>query len=183
MTIGSVTDPKHAPDETNRIGFGMMTAAWVMLLLLLIVLFSGVLKKLDNPNQSISSRITDTAAEVSLIRNRYGHYVASGTINGQEVIFLIDTGATDVAIPNTLAHRLGLSRGPRGQYNTANGLIEAFQTTLESVVLGRIEVREVRASIVPNMSNDHVLLGMSFLRHLDFSQEDNKLTIRQRLSP
>jgi aspartyl protease family protein len=178
-----VTDPNLEPDDSNRIGFGMMTAACTTLLLLLIVLFSGVLKKLNNPNPSISSRITDTVAEITLSRNRQGHYVASGTMNGQEVVFLIDTGATDVAIPNTLAHRLGLVRGPRSQYNTANGLIEAHQATLDSVVLGNIEVREVRASIVPNMSDDHVLLGMSFLRHLNFSQEDNQLTIRQRLNP
>lgn len=178
-----MTDPDLTPDGTNRLGFGMITAAWITLLVLLIVIFSGALKKINNPNQSVISRITDTAAEVTLIRNRHGHYVASGSINGQEVDFLIDTGATDVAIPRNLAHRLGLVYGSRSQYNTANGLIDAHQTSLETVVLGHIEIRGVRASIVPNMSDDHVLLGMSFLRDLNFSQEDNKLTIRQRLSP
>lgn len=160
----------------------MIAAAWIAFIVILAWAFGDALHDQKNPNQTLSSSITGSTKEVTLLRNRYGHYVASGMINGHEVEFLVDTGATDVAIPKTVASRLNLTYGSRGVYGTANGYIEAFQTTLDHVALGAIEVRNVRASIVPNMSDDHVLLGMSFLRHLNFSQQDNKLTIHQRIN-
>lgn len=160
----------------------MIAAAWITFIVLLAWAFGDVLRDQKNPNQRLANNVTDSAKEVTLVRNRYGHYVASGMINGHEVEFLVDTGATDVAIPKSVASKLGLAIGARGLYGTANGYIEAFQTRLDYVALGAIEVRDVRASIVPNMSDDHVLLGMSFLRHLNFSQQDDKLTIHQRIN-
>lgn len=160
----------------------MIAAAWIAFIVLLAWAFGDALHDQKNPNQTLASNITGSTKEVTLLRNRYGHYVASGMINGHEVEFLVDTGATDVAIPKSIASRLNLTYGARGVYGTANGYIEAFQTRLDHVALGAIEVRNVRASIVPNMSDDHVLLGMSFLRHLNFSQQDDKLTIHQRIN-
>lgn len=115
-----------------------------------------------------------------LERNSQGHYVASGLINGYPVIFLLDTGATDVAIPEALADRLRLQRRRGGVSQTANGPVAVWQTVLDEVGLGSIRLNRIRASILPSMPADSpVLLGMSFLKQLEFTQKDRQLILRQ----
>lgn len=159
----------------------MLYIAWLLALGLLTWGFSGWLDQARNPNQHPVSVATDTAREVRLQRNRYGHYNASGRINGQAVEFMLDTGATAVAVPGELAQRLGLSRGPAVEIHTANGRATAYATRLDTLQLGGIEMHQVRAFISPSMSGDEVLLGMSVLKHLDFSQQGDTLTLRQTM--
>jgi aspartyl protease family protein len=116
---------------------------------------------------------------VKLQRNRRGHYVASGTINGQPVVFFLDTGATIVSIPEPVARRLNLQRGVELQASTANGTVTTYSTELDSVAVGDIELHRVRASINPQMQSDEILLGMSFLKHLEFTQRGETLILRQ----
>jgi len=108
-----------------------------------------------------------------------GHYLANGEINGRPVTFLLDTGATDISIPALLAKDLGLERGAARRYQTANGTITTYGTRLETVRLGGIVRRQVRAHINPGMRQGEVLLGMSFLKHLEMVQRGNQLTLRQ----
>jgi len=166
------------PDQTpQQFGRGMIIAAWVLLLVLLTWFFNDHLEGQRNPNQQLAS-VHDGAPEVRLERNRYGHYVATGALNGQPVEFMLDTGATDVSIPVAVADRLGLQRGQAVYYHTANGTVRAWQTTVDTVQLGPLRAGPVRASINPHDRGDGVLLGMSFLKQLDFSQQGNTLTLR-----
>lgn len=128
-----------------------------------------------NPN---SRPTVNAAGAVVLERNRQGHYVANGEINGRTVTFLLDTGATTVALSTRLARELDLQRGPEIQLETANGVAVGFKTRLNSVRLGDIVVREVNAVFSDGMMDDTVLLGMSFLKHLEFSQRENRLILR-----
>ena len=153
---------------------------WLALLAFLTLYFGDVLERQRNPNQEVASTLSDEGVlEVQLKRNRLGHYVATGTINGQPVVFLLDTGATGVAVPEALARRLGLPRGRAFLSNTANGAARAYETQLQEVALGAITLSNVRASISPGLQMDEVLLGMSFLKHIEFSQRGNTLTLRQ----
>lgn len=171
-------------NEQRKIGVAMIITGWVLALGILAWLFSGALDRQRNPNASVSSRSSDQMVEVALLRNRFGHYVASGTINGHVVDFMLDTGASDVSIPASVADRIGLKRGMAVTYQTANGLIKAHQTVLDSISLGDIELTQVRASINPKMAGDEeILLGMSFLKRLEFTQSGNTLTLRQSLRP
>jgi len=156
----------------------MVIAAWVILLVLLTVFFNDRLDKQNNPNRQLATVTTGGSPEVRLQRNRHGHYVASGAINGQAVEFMLDTGATDVSIPAPIADKLGLKRGRAMTYQTANGAITAWQTTVDSIQLGALQLGPIRASINPRDSSGAVLLGMSFLKHLDFSQQGNTLTLK-----
>jgi len=156
----------------------MVIAAWIILLVLLTMFFNNRLDKQNNPNHRLSTMAEDGIPEVRLQRNRSGHYVATGLINGQTVEFMLDTGATDVSIPAEIADNIGLQRGRATTYQTANGTISAWQTTIEEIQLGPLRLGPIRASINPNDSSDAVLLGMSFLRHLDFSQQGNTLTLK-----
>jgi len=159
----------------------MMIAAWLGGIFLLTLLFQDVLETQLNPNADPVVRSDGAGgSEVVLERNAQGHYVASGRINGLPVVFLLDTGATDVAIPEALADRLRLQRHSGGISQTANGPVAVWLTRLDEVSLGSIKLNDIRASILPSMpAGSPVLLGMSFLKKLEFTQRDRQLIVRQ----
>ena len=158
----------------------MAVIFWLLLLIGLTQLFQGFLSHRENPNQRIASSIgADGRPEVVLQRNRQGHYVANGFINGSPVTFLLDTGATGVALPLNIARLAGVPRGPAITTQTANGPAQGFLTQLESVELGAIRQQEVRAVVSPGLAMNEVLLGMSFLKHLEIIQRGDTLTLRQ----
>ena len=164
----------------RRLGTAMVITGWVVAIAIIASLFASLLEGQRNPNRDVAGiRTQDGVAEVSLVQNRHGHYVATGQINGESVVFLLDTGATEVSVPARLAQRLGLKRGVAARAQTANGVITTHTTRLDRVDLGAISLRNVRAHINPGMSTDEVLLGMSFLRDLELNQRDGVLTLRQ----
>jgi len=156
----------------------MTIAAWVLALALLTLLFSQWQEGQINPNRSLTVRERDGAVEVVLQRNRYGHYVASGAIDGHPVTFLLDTGATTLSIPAATAQRLGLERGAPYRVSTANGSITVYATRVARVSLGPIELRDVAAHVNPAMEGEEVLLGMSALQRLELTQRGDELTLR-----
>jgi len=150
----------------------------IILLAITTFVFNGVLDNINNPNKQLTVTINKFGnKEVILERNRYGHYVASGEINDQPVEFLLDTGATLVAIPEHIAKQLNLKKGQVFQSQTANGSSQSYATTIDRLALGDIVMTNVRASISSGMEFDEILLGMSFLKHLHLSQQGNQLKI------
>jgi aspartyl protease family protein len=180
MMDGPMHDvPPNADDMPSRVGRVMLFAAWVAGLALLVMLFDGMITRQHNPNPNpVVTQGSGGIPEVRLERNRAGHYVAGGRINGSPVRFLIDTGATDVALPLALAERLSLPLRSGGLSKTANGTVRTWTTRLESVDLGGLVARNVRATVLPSMPGEDVLLGMSYLRHLDMVQRGRTLTLR-----
>ncbi len=169
-------------DDENfqkRIGKGMTIVGWIILLGLLTVYFNKYLDKQTNPNQQLSLIQNGEFKEIQLQRNRFGHYVANGSINNKTVVFILDTGATEISIPEKVARKLNLKAGISFPVQTANGQINVFSTSLDRVNLGGIELYNISANINPYMQGEEVLLGMSFLKHLDFSQQGDQLIIRQ----
>jgi len=163
----------------SRIGKFMIFGMWIGLLALLSLFFYNWQQKEFNPNQSIQSKTNRQGqTELVLHANRQGQYIASGYINNVAVVFLVDTGANDVSIPLHIANKIGLERGRQIRFETANGIAYGFQTKLNSVKVGEIELSNIRASINPNVKFDEILLGMSFLKHLELIQKDKTLTLR-----
>lgn len=163
----------------KKLGSWMVILGWILVLGLLSMYFSRYLDKQNNPNQDMEFSQTGVNNEIELQRNRYGHYVADGKINGKPVVFMLDTGATDISIPEKVAQRLRLKAGMKFYVDTANGEIGVYGTQLNSVSLGPIELHNVNANINPYFDGEEILLGMSFLKHLHFSQNGDKLLIRQ----
>jgi aspartyl protease family protein len=157
----------------------MMILAWVAGLSLAAMWFSGVEERRLNPNQQPDSVITQEGVEVRLASNPQGHYLLGGEINGHAATFLLDTGATFVAIPANVADRLGLQRGRRIAVSTANGTADSFTTRIDTLQLGAIRLHDVNAGIVPGMDGEEILLGMSALRQLEFTQRGGELILRQ----
>jgi aspartyl protease family protein len=175
-----VSESNYTAPTSGRVGAIMTVLAWIVVLGLLSAFFSGWLEQRDNPNQQVRTQLnSEGVREVVLEQNRAGHYVANGAINGEAVTFLLDTGATSVSVPGGLAAELGLKRGAPLRAKTANGTITTYATRLDEVQLGSIAIENIRADINPRMRGKEVLLGMSFLRKLEFTQRDRTLTIRQ----
>ena len=160
----------------KRMGSHMLIGAWILILAALVAIFGSWEKKQFNPNQNLTISSDST---VVLERNRMHHYVASGIVNQTPVVFLLDTGATDVVVPAELAKEIGLKAGYRSTAITANGTVEVRQTVIDTLQLGSISLRDVRASINPGMDGNEILLGMSALKDLEFTQRGDTLTLRQ----
>lgn len=154
----------------------MMLAAAVGVLLLLTFVFSGLVEDRHNPNRQVQSQRIDSGVEVVLEADRQGHFIATGAINGRDVTFLVDTGATLVSVPEGLADEIGLERMARIGLETAAGPVTGWMTRIDEVRLGDIVQRDVRAAISPGQHNT-VLLGMSFLRDLEMSQSRGRLRL------
>lgn len=114
--------------------------------------------------------------------NRRGQYFTAGSINGRPVQFLVDTGATAVAMNTEQARHLGIdfSRGEPTQVGTAGGIVKAYSLTLDSVKVGGIEVRNVDAAILEGVYPAVALLGMTYLRHVKISEADGVLTLTRK---
>ncbi len=160
-------------------GKGMIVIAWLIAIALLSWYFAGQEESWLNPNQQVESRVKNGVTEITLKRNRSGHYIASGTINQQPVTFMLDTGATLVAIPAHLQEKLNLERGRSFPIRTANGQSRAWATRIDQLELGGIEQRDVRGGITPGLEGDQILLGMSFLSDLEWIQRGETLILRQ----
>ena len=175
-----MSEEPNSADSPRRLGMGMVVAMWVIVLGLLTAYFSHWQDSQVNPNQAVNTISRDGGInEVVLKRNRYGHYVTAGAINDVPVVFMLDTGASDISVPKAIADRIGLEPGPSVNYETANGSARAYLTRLQKVSIGGITLYDVRASINPNYQADEILLGMTFLKHLEFTQKGDSLTLRQ----
>jgi len=170
-------------DFTSRTGTAMMAIAWILFMFILLGGFDYLISKRNNPNQNIVTNeyylANGLQKEIVLQRNAYGHYVTSGTINDYEVVFLLDTGATEIAVPESLANDIGLSKKQRIVVQTANGNARAYRTRIASVGIGDIKLYDLNATILTNMPGKEILLGMNFLKHLEITQKGKTLTIKQ----
>ncbi|NVK54780.1 MAG: TIGR02281 family clan AA aspartic protease [Alteromonadaceae bacterium] len=164
--------------DTRSAAKWMFILAWVCLFGLLVIIFGDLLEQQINPNQAPVSQRIGEQTEIRLEQNRQGHYVVSGAINEQPVVFLVDTGATSVAVPAHLADKLGLIRGRSGLASTANGTVRIFLTEIDKLSIGTIDLFNVEANVNPGMQSDHILLGMSALKQLEFTQRGNTLILR-----
>jgi aspartyl protease family protein len=94
---------------------------------------------------------------------------------------MLDTGATGVAIPEAIARKLDIPRGRPYRTQTANGISTSYAASLDSVAVGEIELRDVQAGIAPGLAMNQILLGMTFLKHIEFTQRGDTLILRQYL--
>jgi aspartyl protease family protein len=133
--------------------------------------------------QSISTAAPDTGnASVSLTASPDGHFWANGSINGVPVRFVVDTGASFVAISSSDAKNMGISyiNGERSFAATANGTTPAYRVTFNTVKLGDITVNQVEGMVIEGAGLPVALLGMSFLKRLDMKREGVTMTLTKR---
>ncbi len=119
---------------------------------------------------------------VSLNADGRGHFFTTGTINGHSVDFMVDTGASSVAISSREADRMGVNyrSGQRGLVSTANGTAVAYRVLLNNVRIGGISLNMVPGMVLEGDGMSVALLGMSFLNQVDMKREGVLMTLTQR---
>jgi aspartyl protease family protein len=138
-------------------------------------------------NMAASARLQEPGQSgirsLSIPRDARGHFQTEGRIDGQRIAFMVDTGASVIALNETSAARFGL-RPSRSDYNatvaTANGTIKAARTRLAMVELGGLVVRDVDAMVLHDEALSENLLGLSFLSRLKrFEYAGGKMMLEQ----
>jgi aspartyl protease family protein len=116
---------------------------------------------------------------VQVFPDANGMYFTQGTINGQGVEFLVDTGATLVVMNIREAERLGIDYqdGERAQASTAGGVVDTYNLELPNVAVGNIRLSGVAASVVMGESPPQILLGNSFLSRLEMRRQGQVLEL------
>ena len=139
------------------------------------------------PRTTVAVAVASTAPvggrTVSIPRDGRGHFQAEGRIDGQRIGFMVDTGASVVALNETSAARFGL-RPSRSDYNatvtTANGTIKAARTRIAMLDVGGLIVRDVDAMVLPDAALSENLLGLSFLSRLKrFEYANGQMVLEQ----
>jgi aspartyl protease family protein len=117
----------------------------------------------------------------TLAANTAGHFLGEGSINGVPVRFLVDTGASAIALSGAEAQRMGLDyrKGRRGAVQTANGVAVAYYIRLDTVKVGAIELSGVDAMVIEQGLNV-ALLGMSFLNRVEMRRDGETMTLTRR---
>jgi aspartyl protease family protein len=125
---------------------------------------------------------TASSAQAVLIADARGHFYANGSINGNSVRFLVDTGATTIAFSTAEARRLGIDyrSGTRSVGRTANGAVVGYGVKLDSVRVGDIVLQSVDAYVLEGMGPSDVLLGMSFLNRTQMQRDGDTLVLVKR---
>jgi aspartyl protease family protein len=170
----AIIDPRLS---IRRAGGGamMLVIGWLIVIGIVFWVFHDWSERQSNPNRALVSVPT---GEVVLQRNRAGQYVAEGEINGAGVTFLLDTGATQVALSTQLARELGLKLGPSVTLQTAAGPTRGYMVRLDSVRLAGFEMRDVGALVSGGLEPGLVLLGMNFLKRLEMIQRGDQLILK-----
>lgn len=124
---------------------------------------------------------SSTSQSTSLTADGRGHFITTGTINGATVRFMVDTGATSVALGPSDARRanINLSSGRPIMVQTANGVTQAVLVKLDSIKVGDVTLNNVEGAV---HSHDMpiVLLGMSFLNRMEMKRDGQTMTLRKR---
>ncbi len=169
------SNSKKEQDSTHAMGRGMLFGVWTMA----VVLLSYGMYLWQEAKKHPNSMNANGTIEVVLEEGRNHHYYAYGKINAQDVLFFVDTGASNVSIPEKLAVKLGLKKGRPSLAITANGTVQVYSTQLSTLQIGNILLHDIQASINPGMQGEQILLGMSALKHVDFRREGGQLILRQ----
>jgi aspartyl protease family protein len=141
----------------------------------------GQQKKLNIGQHRTGPAAAQSSQSATLTADPRGHFVVEGQINGGTMRFLVDTGATTIALSSADATRLGIDyrKGERGLVGTANGTAAAYRVKLDTVQVGGIVVNNVDAAVLES-NLPMALLGMSFLNRMDMRREGQTMVLIKR---
>ncbi len=131
-------------------------------------------------SQRISLRFAEPVGQtVHIRRNDARQYITTAQINGRSAQVLVDTGANIVALSSQQADRMGIdySDGVPSRVTTASGVSRAWSIVLDNVEVGGISASRVQASVIQGAFPETVLLGMSYLQHVEMREKDGILML------
>jgi aspartyl protease family protein len=125
---------------------------------------------------------TPNSRTISISRSQNGHFWVDGRVDGRRLSFIVDTGASSIALREGDAARLGIHPARReytARVSTANGVVVAAPIVLDRVEIGDLVVRNVAALVLPDEALGQNLLGMSFLGHVHWKYQSGELVLEQ----
>ncbi|MFZ3184775.1 MAG: TIGR02281 family clan AA aspartic protease [Pseudomonas sp.] len=144
---------------------------------------NGVERAYSLSRESSAGFSVPTKAQTSIARGADGHYRVVGSVAGQSVAFLVDTGATSLALNETQARRLGIDFRVQGEamiVNLAKGTARAWRVKLPQVKVGPLEVLGVEAFVLEGEGANDALLGMSFLNRVRWHEDQGVLVLESK---
>jgi aspartyl protease family protein len=146
-----------------------------------IIEVGGKKRPLRVGQHAVGAGGSDGSGKITMTADARGHFYTTGTVNGATLRFMVDTGASSIAIGASDARRIGLdpSRGQRGIASTANGQAAFTRVTLDTVRIGDITLHNVEAAILQT-EMPAALLGMSFLNRMEMQRDGNSMTLKKR---
>lgn len=146
-----------------------------------VIEIGGKKRPLTVGQHAIGTPAADGSGKVVMTADNQGHFFTTGTVNGTSVRFMVDTGATAIALTPSDARRIGidLSRGEQGFASTANGRASIVKVALDTVRIGDITLHNVEAAVLQT-EMPAALLGMSFLNRTEMQREGSTMTLKKR---
>lgn len=148
-----------------------------------LVVMAGLYWAMDRWQQPRAARVT-ASGELRIPRHADGHFRVAGTVNGEPVMFLVDTGASVVSVSETLAQRAGLQGGERASFHTAGGVRQGRMVRAERIALqGGLAVDNLRVGVGLQLGSDDAmaLLGQNFLQHFELRMDREQLLLRPKM--
>ncbi|MFW5425971.1 MAG: TIGR02281 family clan AA aspartic protease [Methylophagaceae bacterium] len=141
------------------------------------------IKRTYELGEHISSSYSSTTAQAEVnLWPTNGMYLTAGSVNGYTVDFLVDTGATAIALNAATAQRVGLDylNAKKIGIKTASGTEIGYEVSLDSVQVGDITLNNVRAMVIDGEQPERALLGMTFLNQLEMVRTGEKMNLKQK---
>ncbi len=131
---------------------------------------------------AIRTDLPTSGGHMAQLISNGGLYSVTGAVNGQLADFVVDTGASYVTMSpqQAKALRLDYSNARKIMMSTANGKSTAYVFTVKSVRIGGIELHNVEAAVMNNLSSSKILLGMSFLNQVDMKHGTGFMVLKER---
>jgi aspartyl protease family protein len=163
--------------KSNRLAPLGIVTFWLLLMAVMYFGFNYFMKP--------TPQVITSSGDLVLSRERDGHFYADGTINGAKVRFLVDTGASLIAVSEPFAKSVGLLSGEPTTFHTANGSRAGYVAANADVVVGSLRVSSLRVGVglvVEGNSTDAptVLLGQNFLSKFDVTIGKDEMTLHKR---
>lgn len=162
-------------------GFALRGALGIVVFWLLVM--AALYWAMDRWQQPRAARVT-AGGELVIPRHADGHFRVAGSINGEPVMFMVDTGASVVSVSDALARRAGLSGGEAARFHTANGVRAGRMVRADVIRLqGGLQVENLRVGtgLGPGIgADDQGLLGQNFLQHFDVQMDRERMVLRAR---
>lgn len=167
--------------QIRRVGTRLVIGGWLLGIVLMTLMFNGFLDRQQNPNTRAKIEAQTVVPqgqtwELKLQANKQGMYWATGLLNGNEVNYVVDTGASYVSVPLELAVDAGLELGESIRLRTANGSTNGWKTEINELEIGPMQLRNVAAVAIMQHTGP-VLLGMNALRGMRMTQSNGVLVL------
>jgi aspartyl protease family protein len=168
-----------SPRGKRRALAGKTNVLYLLFWISLVVIIYFGMNALTAPKVASVAVANNGAMEIVIPRSRNGHYFVEGSINGHPITFMVDTGATTVAIDAQAARAAGLPKGYAATFSTASGQAPGETVPRQSVTVGGLRIDDITIAVISGVG-EVGLLGQNILRHLEVTQSGDQMILRTK---